>query len=99
MIVIRYTDTEIVFDSTVVSQFLREGEIIERGGRDLEIKAIITDAAQRLVVFSYVNEHGGIAAATIPYDVEVSVGMVTEHVYERAFRRDADGHLTRTPRH
>jgi hypothetical protein len=66
------------FDATVTSQFLKDGDTIERKGLALTLRAVCRNDVTRVVGFSYLNDEGGICSGTIPFNVDVPVGTVTE---------------------
>ncbi len=69
-------DADLVFDSAVASQFLVDGDIIERGGMAIQTVAISRNEAAGVVGFSYYNRIGGIQGATIPWVAFVTLGTI-----------------------
>jgi len=65
------------FDATIKAQFLKDGDTIERKGMALTILTVSRNDEIRMVGFSYLNDHGGICGASIPFDVDVPLGTVT----------------------
>jgi hypothetical protein len=70
---------EVKFDTTITSQFIRMGDLIERHGVEATVLATERNEWTREVAFAFKNPTGGIQSATIPFDVDVSLGTVTEH--------------------
>lgn len=64
------------FDATIKSQFLKEGDIIERGGHEIEVLAVHRDDTLRDIGIAFRKGTDGIEGAAIPFDVDVSLATV-----------------------
>jgi len=64
----------VIFDATIKAQFLKELDIIERGGREITVLAVHRDDNRRDVGIAFQNLEGGIQGAAIPFDVDVLLG-------------------------
>lgn len=63
-----------MFDATIKAQFLKDGDLIERGGREIKLLAVCRNDQTREIGFACENDQGGIIGGKILYDVDVSLG-------------------------
>lgn len=60
----------------VDARFVKAGDVIERGGACITVSGVTRFDAEGVTAFSYLNESGGIQAATIPHGVMVELGTL-----------------------
>jgi hypothetical protein len=62
--------------TTITSQFLSDGDVIERGGREIELLAVCRNDRIRKIGIAFRNDKGGVISADLDFDLDIPVATV-----------------------